>query len=99
MPTRSPVPAADPDSPTAGDMLSLVREAWTAALKHTDFSDDDDFFVVGGHSLLAGRVMALLAKQTGQRLLLRMFFDNPTVSELAAAVSAHIAAQPRRNRA
>jgi hypothetical protein len=98
MPARSSVPATNPDSPGAGDMVSCVREAWAAALGHTDFSDDDDFFVVGGHSLLAGRVMARLGKQTGQRLPMRMFFDNPTVGELAATVSAHIAAQPRRNR-
>jgi hypothetical protein len=95
MPTRSSTPATGQD---AGDIVSCVREVWAAALGHTDFADDDDFFTVGGHSLLAARVVAGLGKRIGQRLRMRMFFDNPTVGEFAAAVSAHTAAQPRRDR-
>ena|ERR1700733_10437201 len=99
MPSRSSVQATLPDTSDAGDIACLAREAWAAALEHRDFTDDDDFFVVGGSSLLAARVMARLSKDLGQRLRMRMFFINPTVNDLAAAVAAETAAQPREDRA
>jgi Phosphopantetheine attachment site len=99
MPARSPVPATAPDSPEADDRVSQIREAWAAALEHRNFTDDDDFFVVGGHSVLAARVMARLGRELGRRLRMRIFFDNPTVAELAAAVSAHVTEQPGKDHA
>jgi hypothetical protein len=64
-----------------------VAEAWATALAHRDFGRDDDFFdVVGGHSLLVAGIMAQLSREVGQRLSLRMFFDHPSVNQLAAAL-------------
>jgi hypothetical protein len=63
-----------------------VRARWVDALGHDRFSDDDDFFDVGGHSLLIADIMAKLGALTGRRLSLRLFFDNPTVNELTDAL-------------
>ena len=71
------------------DLAATIRRAWAAALGHEDFRDDDDFFAVGGHSLLVARIMAPLGKSLGTRLSLRLFFDNPTVEQLASALSEH----------
>lgn len=70
------------------EIASQVRAAWETTLGHRDFGDDDDFFAVGGHSLLVARIMATLGRHVGRRLSLRMFFDHPTVNLLAEAVSA-----------
>jgi acyl carrier protein len=76
---------------TGTDLRKEVRAAWAAALEHEAFTDDEDFFDAGGHSLLVARIMADLGKAVGQRLPLRLFFDHPTVSDLSAAVEAALA--------
>ncbi|MEU9340261.1 phosphopantetheine-binding protein [Streptomyces sp. NPDC048278] len=79
----------DPDTSSGIDTGTvLVRDAWARVLKHGDFTNDDDFFLVtGAHSLLAAHIMADVCAATGQRLSLRLFFDNPTVNGLAAALA------------
>jgi acyl carrier protein len=66
-----------------------VRARWADALAHDRFDDDADFFDVGGHSLMIAEIMAGLGALAGTRLPLRLFFDNPTVNELTAALAAY----------
>ncbi|MDX3659644.1 phosphopantetheine-binding protein [Streptomyces sp. ID05-26A] len=69
-------------------LCARVRAEWAEALEHDRFGDDDDFFDLGGHSVLIAGIMANLAKLAGTRLSLRLFFDHPTVNELTDALSA-----------
>lgn len=80
---------AGPDSGDAERALlrAQVRARWADVLDHDRFTDDDDFFEVGGHSLLIADIMAQLGAQTGRRLSLRLFFDHPTVNELTDALA------------
>lgn len=71
-----------------GQLRAYVRARWADALEHDRFDDDDDFFEVGGHSLLIADIMAKLGALAGTRLSLRLFFDNPTVNELTDALVA-----------
>jgi acyl carrier protein len=70
-----------------GLLRALVRATWADVLDHERFTDDDDFFEIGGHSLLIADIMAQLGAQTGRRLSLRLFFDHPTVNELTDALA------------
>ncbi|WP_407836839.1 amino acid adenylation domain-containing protein [Streptomyces sp. DSM 116496] len=45
---------------------------------------DDHFFEMGGHSLLAIRLINRIRTQLGLEFTLRSFFDKPTVGQLAA---------------
>ena len=79
----------DPDSP--GTPYRAPRSAREALICRL-FADltgtepvgvDDDFFAIGGHSLLAMRLVARLHRETGQELPLRLLFANPTPEALA----------------
>ncbi len=62
---------------------SLVAEVWGELLDRTDFDVRDNFFNVGGHSLLGLRVVARLEEKTGVRLAPHsLLFD--TLEQLAA---------------
>ncbi|RDI51834.1 non-ribosomal peptide synthase/polyketide synthase, partial [Nocardia mexicana] len=47
---------------------------------------DDDFFALGGNSLIATQVIARLGAAVGTRVPMRALFETPTVAALAAAV-------------
>ncbi len=62
---------------------TLVR-IWADILGLARVGSDDDFFVSGGHSLLAIRVLTRVRQALGVDLPLREMFERPVLSELAA---------------
>ena len=69
-----------PRTPTEG----LVAEVWRELLEVDEVGPDDDFFAVGGHSLVAVQVVHELSQRTGVALDLETFFDLSTVEDVAA---------------
>ncbi|WP_456291402.1 non-ribosomal peptide synthase/polyketide synthase, partial [Rhodococcus erythropolis] len=51
---------------------------------------DDDFFALGGNSLIATRVMSRLGQALETKIPVRVLFDASTVEELAARIEAHV---------
>ncbi|HEX3127710.1 MAG TPA: non-ribosomal peptide synthetase [Thermoanaerobaculia bacterium] len=85
----------DPDRESAGlrepvaprtEMEARVAEIWSELLKVETPGVDDDFFALGGHSLMAGRLVTRLLDELGVELSLRDVFDHPTLAAFAARV-------------
>ncbi|MEJ2140168.1 MAG: phosphopantetheine-binding protein, partial [Gammaproteobacteria bacterium] len=49
---------------------------------------DDNFFDLGGHSLLTIKLIQEIEKATGERLTIADVFENPTIGELATLFEA-----------
>ncbi|HKD76784.1 MAG TPA: phosphopantetheine-binding protein, partial [Ktedonobacterales bacterium] len=62
----------------------------TALLKIEMVCLDDNFFLLGGHSLLGTQIIAKIADSFGISLPLRTLFDAPTVRKLSAIVEEHL---------
>jgi acyl carrier protein len=75
--TPTPAPAANPE--IVRDLCAI----WAEVLKIDEVAADDDFFDVGGYSLLAVQILALVEERFGVRLTIRQFFEHPTVAELS----------------
>ncbi len=82
--------AAARQSPTE----RAVAEAMEQALALPGLADDDNFFAMGGHSLLAAQVATALSAKLGQRIPLRAIFDAPSIRELGAWLDAQAARPP-----
>ncbi|MFX0580695.1 amino acid adenylation domain-containing protein, partial [Nocardia nepalensis] len=57
---------------------------------------DDDFFELGGNSLIGTQLMARLGEALDARVLVRLLFEAPTVAGLAAAVAQYAGTGDRR---
>lgn len=62
---------------------SLAR-CWSSVLGVDQIGVHDNFFALGGDSLLAARLLAELRTNVGNDIPLRMLFRRPTIAELAA---------------
>ncbi|WP_156095165.1 non-ribosomal peptide synthetase, partial [Nocardia lijiangensis] len=80
-----PAPARRTVTFRAADGMAetLVAETFRTLLGAERVGADDDFFALGGNSLVATQLAARLSKATGTQVPVRAVFDAPTVGELA----------------
>lgn len=73
-----------------------LRDAWSRALNVEDLDESDDFFVQGGHSLLALRMLGDIEASTGLALPFASIFEFPVFAEFVeeAARVARMQARP-----
>lgn len=69
-------------------LVELVCAAFAELLDLPEVRPDDDFFALGGHSILAVRAAARIGALQGVTLPVRVIFDAPTPNTLARAVAA-----------
>lgn len=75
----------DPSSPKT-EAERIIAKVWAEVLKFDHFGRHDDFFDLGGHSVLATQVVARLCVAFGRDIPERALFDSSTVATLASAV-------------
>ncbi len=66
-----------------------LADIWSEVLGVDSPGIHDDFFQLGGHSLIATRVMARVRNQFRVNVPLRALFDHPTIAALAKIIDAH----------
>ncbi|MEV0430518.1 amino acid adenylation domain-containing protein [Micromonospora sp. NPDC050495] len=89
VPATSLVPADTADAVTR----ELLR-IWGDLLGRADIRADDDFFALGGSSLLATRVAAACTERFGRRVSMATVFNNPVLDDLAAHIRRTPADEP-----
>jgi amino acid adenylation domain-containing protein len=60
-----------------------LHALWAEVLGHGDFGSHDNFFLVGGHSLAAARLVLRLSQQCGREIPLVRIFQQPTIAQQA----------------
>jgi amino acid adenylation domain-containing protein len=80
---------AEPHTPTEERLIGIVAPL----LGLQDISIDDNFFMLGGHSLLGTQVIAHVANAFGVSLSLRSLFSSPTIRQLSAEIERLIVAR------
>ena len=76
------------------ELERLLFEVWQSVLGHRSFGVQDDFFEVGGHSLLTVKLMAQIEKAIGKRLPVQLLFRAATIEKLAEALGENAPSTP-----
>lgn len=69
-----------------GELESAVLEIWCRVLGVEDLGVTDNFFAMGGHSLAAIKVVALIREQLGLNPPTNLLFERQTVRELVQSL-------------
>jgi amino acid adenylation domain-containing protein len=93
LPTPDPRPRAHQIAPRT-EFERIVAEIWEDILNTRGISVEDNFFDLGGHSLLITQVIFRIKQATGSDLPVRMLFSSPTVAALAAELGRMAAHAP-----
>ncbi|MEU1191694.1 amino acid adenylation domain-containing protein, partial [Streptomyces sp. NPDC005859] len=91
---RDALPAPDASTADTGAEFVLPRTGgehivagvWQEILGVERVGAFDDFFALGGHSLLVTQVLSRLDRACGARISVRDFYDRPTVAQLAQLI-------------
>lgn len=81
------------------ELENSIAEIWRQALRLEHVGIDDNFFDLGGHSLLLTRVYEALRKQVSEPFALITLFQHPTIRSLAARLAQDEIPAPIRIRA
>ncbi len=80
--------AGDAAGMPSSDVQRQIKEVWQRVLNLSNIGIHDNFFEVGGHSILAVKVQSELSQLFGQRLPITELFRRPTIARLAAYFAA-----------
>ena len=78
--------ALDEPARTASDTETALARVWMRLLDVDRIQLDDDFFSLGGHSILATRAVLEANREFGLKLPMTALLANPTVAGMAAAI-------------
>jgi acyl carrier protein len=90
-----PAPAAAPRAaaPPQSALERRVAQVWEEVLEIEGVGLDDNFFEVGGHSMLIARIQEALAKALDRKVTVVELFQYPTIGAFAAHVESTTAAE------
>ncbi len=93
-----PEPGAAPTSgsppagrPSADEIIADLQEIWAQALGLDEISADDDFFDLGGNSLVAVQLTVRVRERFKTEISAGILFEASTIRELAEKIAAQVA--------
>nr|WP_245772660.1 non-ribosomal peptide synthetase [Myxococcus fulvus] len=98
-PTSAPTSDAKLETPFRTTLEMVLQRLWTEVLGRSGVQAGDDFFALGGDSILAMRLLARLEEELGLPLPLATLFQSPTLGESSEAILALLREGPRRTSA
>ncbi len=84
-PERTVASTPQPEATLQAEELRLAR-IWSELLQVDHISATDNFFDLGGHSLLLLKLVRLVNKEFATELTMAQLFQSPTIEKLAAVV-------------
>ncbi len=70
----------------------MVLHAWKESLGYDAILPDDNFFDLGGNSLIAAQIISRINKQLSVSMPVSQLFNNPTIEKLAKYLNDHAGA-------
>ncbi|MEU6381088.1 acyl carrier protein [Streptomyces sp. NPDC046909] len=67
-------------------LAEKVRAIWCRELGRDEISVDDDFFALGGQSLIMVRIQGAYMEELGVEIPMDQMFLNPTVASIAVYI-------------
>ncbi|NEB79979.1 acyl carrier protein [Streptomyces sp. SID14478] len=71
-----------------------VLAIWRREFQRDDIAVDDDFFALGGQSLIMIRIQGALIEELGAEIPMDQLFSNPTVTSISAHIESLGAVSP-----
>jgi amino acid adenylation domain-containing protein len=100
---RAALPAPAAADTEAGDRVAgggprteletQLANIWGQVLQRPEIGIDDNFFALGGHSLLMIQVTARISRELNVELPVQQFFDHPTIAMQAEVVALLLASR------
>jgi len=87
-------PVEETQAEVVSELAAMLCAIWAETIGVDRVRLDDDFFELGGNSLVAVQLIARISRKAGVRLPMRTLFDTPTVGALAASIERLRAAEP-----
>jgi hypothetical protein len=70
----------------SGPVQGALADIWMDVLRVKRVGANDNFFHIGGHSMLAAQVISRIINIFGVEMPLRSIFERPTIAELSEAI-------------
>ncbi|MEG8178096.1 hypothetical protein GZH49_06045 [Nocardia terpenica] len=82
---------SDSVEPGADAVTWHITESWRRALGVPEIADDDDFFELGGNSLLVTRIVSYLRRELQVEVEMLQVFDTSCFGEFRSVVEESVA--------
>lgn len=93
--SAKPAPKSTPARPVSvGTTVARLTGIWEELLGTTGISPNDDFFDIGGHSLMTLRMFSRIHREFGNSLPLATLLKYPTIAQLATQLTPAAAEEP-----
>lgn len=79
------------------DIERSLADFWSDLLGVTEVGVEDDFFALGGHSLIAVRLFAMIRRQWKLDFPISVLFEAPTIARCAAKIAEHLGPEDEKS--